>query len=143
MTKIQVQLVRDSFAKIQPMAVEAGILFYKRLLLQHPELHPMLCGTLEEQGRTLMNVIALAVDNLDDLDHVTNAVEELGDRYATYGVLEGHYGVVASVLLATLGEALGDAFTSDVKAAWSEMFLALAGVLILARQGSQLHPVAA
>jgi hypothetical protein len=30
MTKIQVQLVRDSFAKIEPMAIEAGILFYKR-----------------------------------------------------------------------------------------------------------------
>ena len=143
MTRTQVQLVRDSFAKIQPMAVEAGILFYKRLFLEHPELQPMFCATIEQQGRTLMNVIALAVDNLDDLDHVTDAVEELGDGYAAYGGLEGHYGVVASVLLATLGEALGDAFTSDVKAAWSEMFLMLAGVLILARQRSQPHPVAA
>ena len=144
MTKTQVQLVRESFKKIEPMAVEAGILFYKRLFLEHPELQPMLGGTLEQQGRTLMNVITWAVDNLDDLDHVTDAVEELGDRYATYGGLEGHYGVVASVLLATLGEALGDdAFTSEVKAAWSEMFLMLAGVLILARQRSQPHPVAA
>jgi hemoglobin-like flavoprotein len=104
----------------------------------------MFCGTLEQHGRTLMNVIALAVDNLDDLDHVTDAVEELGDHYTAYGVLEGYYGVVASVLLATLGEALGDgAFTSEVKAAWSEMFLMLAGVLILARQRSQPHLVAA
>jgi hemoglobin-like flavoprotein len=143
MTKTQVQLVRDSFAKIEPMAVEAGILFYKRLFSEYPELQLMFCGTLEQHGRTLMNVIALAVDNLDDLDFVTGAVEELGDHYTTYGVVEGHYGVVASVLLASLGEALGDAFTSDVKAAWSEMFLMLAGVMILAKQNSQPHPVAA
>ena len=60
------------------MAVEAGILFYKRLFLEHPELEPVFYDTLEHHGRTLMNLIAVAVDKLDDLDQVTDAVEELG-----------------------------------------------------------------
>ena len=39
-------------------------------------------------------------------------------RGLTYGVLPEHYDVVGEALIATLGDALGTDFTSDVKDAW-------------------------
>lgn len=38
------------------------------------------------------------------------------------GVLPAHYDVVGQALLATLGAGLGDAFTPDVKQAWTTVY---------------------
>lgn len=46
-----------------------------------------------------------------------------------YGVQEQHYGPVASALFMTLKQELGDDFTPEVKCAWTETYLLLAGVM--------------
>ena len=41
-------------------------------------------------------------------------------------VKDSHYDTVAAALLWTLGAGLGDAFTDDVEAAWTEAYTILA-----------------
>jgi len=145
-TKTQIQLVRESFAKIEPMAVEAGILFYKRLFSKYPEFQPMFTGSTEQHGRELMNVISMAVAKLDDLDQIEDVVAEKGAVHSSapqYVGQQAQYGILATVLQATLSEALGHAFTADVRAAWTEMYLMLVGVTVPARRNARQQPVAA
>ena len=57
------------------------------------------------------------------------AVQELNSRHDGYGVQEAHYGSVATALLWTLEQGLGEDFTPEVKAAWTETYMLLAGVM--------------
>lgn len=122
-------LVRDSFAKVAPIAPQAAALFYDRLFVLDPGLRPLFKGDMAEQGRKLMAMIGAAVANLATLEAIVPAVQDLGRRHAGYGVQPSHYDVVAVALLWTLGQGLGDAFTPAVEAAWTEAYTILATVM--------------
>ena len=104
-------------------------MFYGRLFELDPTLKPLFKGDMTEQGRTLMTMIGTAVANLNKLDAIVPAVQDLGRRHKDYGVLPEHYGTVATALLWTLGQGLGDAFTPQVEAAWTEAYTILATVM--------------
>ena len=125
MTPEDQALVRDSYAKIVPIAPLAAALFYERLFELDPSLKPLFKGDMAEQGRKLMAMIGTAVANLDKLETIVPAVQDLGRRHATYGVQPGHYDTVAAALLSTLGRGLGDDFTPAVEAAWTRRIRSL------------------
>ena len=129
MTPEDQTLVRESFDKLVPIAPQAAALFYDRLFMLDPSLKPLFKGDMAEQGRRLMKMIGTAVANLDKLETIVPAVEDLGRRHATYGVQPAHYDTVATALLWTLGQGLGSAFTPPVEAAWTEAYTILATVM--------------
>ncbi len=57
------------------------------------------------------------------------AVEELGRRHVAYGVTEKHFEPVGAALLWTLEQGLGPDFSPPVKAAWTETYITVAGVM--------------
>ncbi len=129
MSPEQQQLVRESFSKVAPNAVAVAAMFYGRLFELDPALRGLFRGDMQAQGRALMGMIGTAVANLDRLETVVPTVEQLGVRHKGYGVAQEHYDTVASALLWTLEQGLGDGFTPDVRAAWSNCYTTLAGVM--------------
>jgi hemoglobin-like flavoprotein len=129
MTPENQALIRDSFAKVVPIAPQAAALFYERLFVLDPTLKPLFKGDMAEQGRKLMAMIGTAVANLDRLETIVPAVQDLGRRHKTYGVLPESYDTVAVALLWTLGQGLGEAFTPSVEAAWIEVYTILVTVM--------------
>ena len=129
MTPENQTLVRDSFAKVVPIAPQAAALFYERLFVLDPSLKPLFKDDMAEQGRKLMTMIGTAVANLGKLETIVPVVQNLGRRHAGYGVRPAHYETGAAALLWPLGAGLGDAFTPPVEAAWTEAYTILAGVM--------------
>jgi len=122
-------LVQSSWARVEPIADVAANLFYTRLFELDPSLDALFDTDIEEQGRKLMSMIGLAVRGLDDLDELAPAVESLGRRHAGYGVEAHHYETVATAFLDTLATGLGEAFTPEVREAWTETYLLLADLM--------------
>jgi hemoglobin-like flavoprotein len=122
-------LVRDSFAKVVPIAPQAASMFYDRLFALDPALKPLFSGDMNEQGRKLMAMIGTAIANLGTLETIVPAIQDLGRRHATYNVQPEHYDTVAAALLWTLRQGLGDGFTPPVQAAWTEAYTTLAAVM--------------
>jgi len=129
MTNKQKLLVQDSFEKVRPIAEVAAALFYERLFTLDPSLRALFRGDQKEQGRKLMQMIAVAVKGLDNLEQLVPAVEELGRRHSGYGVRNEHYDTVGAALLWTLEAGLGPDFTEEVKEAWTGVYALLAGVM--------------
>lgn len=127
MTPEQQTLVRDSFAKVAPIAPAAAAMFYDRLFMLDPSLRPLFKGDMTEQGRKLIDMIGTAVANLHRLDEITPAVRQLGQRHGGYGVKPSHYATVATALLWTLEQGLGAAFTPATRDAWVTCYTTLAG----------------
>ena len=129
MTPQQIALVQESFAKVEPIADTAAHLFYQRLFETDPSAAPLFRGDMVQQGRRLMQMIGVAVKGLNRLDEIVPAVQAMGRRHRGYGVKASHYQSVGAALLWTLGQGLGDAFTPEVKAAWTETYGLRASVM--------------
>jgi hemoglobin-like flavoprotein len=120
------RLVRESFAKVAPIAPAAAAMFYQRLFVLDPALRPLFKGDMAEQGRKLMSMIGVAVANLGRLDAIVPTVRELGRRHAGYGVQQSHYDTVGTALVWTLEQGLGSDFTPATRQAWVEAYTILA-----------------
>ena len=129
MTPEQVKLVQDSFAKVVPIAGKAADIFYDRLFMIAPEVRPLFPSDLTEQKKKLIQMLATAVTNLHQVEKIIPAVEDLGRRHAGYGVTAKHYEPVGAALLWTLEQGLGPDFSPPVKAAWTETYMMVAGVM--------------
>jgi hemoglobin-like flavoprotein len=129
MTTVQIELVQSSFEAVKPIAEVAADLFYTRLFELDPSLRAMFRTDRAEQGRKLMHVIGVAVKGLSRPEQILPAVEDLGRRHACYGVRRSHYATVGAALLWTLEKGLGEAFTPDVRAAWTSVYTLLADTM--------------
>jgi hemoglobin-like flavoprotein len=129
MTNEQIKLVQDSFRQVTPIAETAAQLFYARLFELDPDLELLFKGNLSEQGRKLMQMLGLAVNSLDRMEQLLPVVRSLGTRHVSYGVRDKDYDTVGRALLWTLRKGLGEAFTPDVEAAWSNVYATLASAM--------------
>lgn len=83
-----------------------------------------------EQRKKLMQMITVAVRGLRRLDELVPAVEALGRRHVGYGVTDTHYATVGAALIWTLEQGLGEAFTSELRAAWVETYTILSSAMM-------------
>lgn len=135
MTPTQIELIRTSWAAVEPIADVAATLFYERLFEMDPAVRRLFRKTdLAAQRKNLMQTLTVVVKGIDRLDALVPAVQALGRRHAGYGVRREHYDTVGAALLWTLEQGLGDAFTDDARAAWAEAYGTLAAVMIAAAQ---------
>ena len=129
MDATQITLSQSTWSKVLPVSKTAADLFYNRLFEIDPSTEALFKGDMKEQGRKLMQMITAAVNGLNDLDGLVPAVQDLGRRHGGYGVRDEHYGSVASALLWTLEQGLGEDFTPEVKTAWTATYMLLARVM--------------
>jgi nitric oxide dioxygenase len=132
MTPAQITLVQESFDKVSPVADAVAALFYGRLFQIAPEVAPLFKGDMIEQGRKLMATLAVVVRGLDDLGELLPTARRLAVKHVEYGVTADQYGPVGTALLWTLSQGLGDEFTPETEAAWSEAYGALSGAMVAA-----------
>lgn len=130
----QIQLVQESFEKVRPIADQAAETFYQRLFEIAPTYRSMFKHDMKKQGAMLMSTLGLAVGSLNKLEAILPAVQSLGRRHAGYGVTAQHYQPVAEAFLWTLEHYLGEGFTPDLKDAWVEAYMTLAGAMIEASE---------
>jgi hemoglobin-like flavoprotein len=124
------RLVRESWAKFEPVAVESAGFFYDMLFELDPTARQLFAETdMTAQGHKVMRMFAEIVRHLDQTDTLVAEVADLGRRHVRYGVREHQYDSVGTALLWTLERGLGPAFTPEVRAAWTEAYLLLAAVL--------------
>jgi hemoglobin-like flavoprotein len=129
MTRMQIELVQQSWRKVAILGDAAAQLFYARLFALDPSLASMFRGDMVEQGRKLIAMIGVAVNGLARIETLVPVIEALGRRHVGYGVRDHHYATVAEALLWTLERGLGKAFTPEVRQAWTVAYGLLASTM--------------
>jgi nitric oxide dioxygenase len=137
-TAQQIELVQSSFQQVLPIAELAGELLYGRIFVLAPETRALFDEDIRPQARRLMAAVKIAVDGLDRLEEVAPFLVKLGARHVRYGVRPEHFDVGGEALLWTLEQALGDAFTPEVRDAWGAAWGVVAGAMVLGIRNAQL-----
>ncbi len=124
-----IQLVRESFDLVEPIAPQAAEYFYTELFAADPSLRTLFRGDMALQGAKLMKMMSFAVAHLQEPQVLMPALRHLGQQHAEYGVRDDDYDTVGGALLRTLAFGTGVAFTPDVEAAWIDVYGTLAGTM--------------
>ena len=129
MTPGQVKLIQDSFANLAPIAEKVADLFHQRLFAIAPELRPLFPDDLSRQKKMMMQIMATGVKNIQQLQIIIPAVQELGRRHADYGATEKQYESVAAAMLWAIEQGLGATCTPSVIEAWTAFYCTIADVM--------------
>lgn len=129
MTPQQIELVQQSWKSVAPISEKAAELFYGKLFELDPSAKELFKNDMKGQGRKLMQTIGIVVGSLTKLEQIMPTVQDLGHRHVELGVSEEQYDTVGEALLWTLQQGLGEAFTPQVKEAWTLTYSALAKVM--------------
>ncbi len=142
---VQKQLIQNSWRLVVPMADTAADLFYRRLFELYPQYRPLFPGDLTAQKKKLVRMLAFIVKALDWADaqwreevppdrDLMLVVVAMGRRHSDiYKIPDASYAAVGEALLWTFDYALGEAFTEEVKQAWSLVYTLVAKAM---RMGS-------
>src|SRR5215207_5914275 len=101
--------------------------FYPRMIAAHPELLRVFNqgnqATGEQSKALAGSVVAYAVQLIDpeapSFDHV---MRRIAYKHFSLGIRPEQYTIVGEHLLASVGEVLDDAATTEIAAAWSEVY---------------------
>ena len=130
-TPEQIELIKDTWSQVVPIADTASKLFYDRLFQVSPHIAPMFDGVdMPAQRQKLVQAINMVVVSLEKIDTLLPVIRDLGKRHVGYGVEAAHYDDVGAALLWTLGTGLGEAWTVEAKTAWSNAYGLLASVML-------------
>jgi hemoglobin-like flavoprotein len=135
---LQVDVLRASFDEALARDPELTRHFYEHLFAAHPEATPLFHRrSLEAQERMLGDTLAAAMDHLEDVPWLQQTLSGLGAKHVDYGVTPEMYDWVGTSLLATLRTALGADWTAEQEAAWTELYGAVAAMMLQGRPGSE------
>lgn len=128
---LEADLLEASFALLAPSAEALVDRFYFRLFRAAPETYHMFPqGRFADQKKKLLAALKLVVNNARRPDAVVPVVRELGAKHVGYGVAAEHYPLVGSILLATLAEFAGEAWTDDLQRAWADAYRVVSSVML-------------
>jgi hemoglobin-like flavoprotein len=145
LTDAQKAAIRRSWQLVLPIADTAADLFYKRLFEVAPGYRRLFPEDMAPQKRKLLSMLAFVVRTLDwdevswkdsvsSDDDLMLVVLALGLRHAElYKIPDESYDAVGQALLWTLDYGLGEAFTSEVRDAWTRVYGLLAQTMKMGR----------
>ena len=122
MTPEQVNLVRQSFDAIWPVRRKLAAVFYSRFFELAPDAMPLFPNDMERQHMKLMDTIAAIVGALDKRELFQSIIRHTGRQHAQFGAKPSHFAAFGDALVWGLERQLGDAFTPEVKDAWTTLY---------------------
>jgi hemoglobin-like flavoprotein len=136
-TPAQIELIKETWGKVIPIADTVAKLFYDRLYAKHPQIAPMFDGAdLPSQRLKLVKAINMVVMSLERFETVASIIRNLGYHHVFCGVKEWHYGQVGATLLWTLDTGLGKEWSDEAAMAWAIAYQMIADVMV---EGARQH----
>ena len=132
-----VELIRASFAVVEPQMDDLGRYFYATLFQIAPQTRDLFPVNMEVQRSRLLRALVHVVQMVDQPDDLTPFLEQLGRDHRKFGVLAQHYDAVGASLLGTISHHAGAAWTPEVQKAWSEAYAIVAAAMVSAAQADR------
>ena len=117
MTPGQIILVEQTLATVDLDALAAD--FYRRAFTADPALAAMFTSDPLIQRTRFAAELAALLGAVRSLDTFCSTAKSLGARHRDYGVHAVHYRLLGDALLAAVGAAVGEGWTTEVEEAWT------------------------
>ncbi|HEY6277767.1 MAG TPA: globin domain-containing protein [Streptosporangiaceae bacterium] len=138
---MDVQRLKESFARVAMHGDEVPLFFFSDLFLRHPETRDMFPVSMTVMRDRLVHALARIVSDVDNLDGLTSYLRGLGRDHRKFGTIAEHYPLVGTSLLATLAHFNGPDWTPGLAADWRSAYDLVAQIMITAaREDEGVRP---
>jgi hemoglobin-like flavoprotein/truncated hemoglobin YjbI len=115
-------LVKACIDEINPQIEVLSQLFYKELFHLDNSLRNIFYGNVMFLNKKFINLLA-TLKNVKHLEAISSSLMKMGERHAAnYGAEIRHFPVLKQALLLALHQHLGERFTTELEAAWHDVF---------------------
>jgi hemoglobin-like flavoprotein len=111
------QIARQAFNQAFENSDALGLLFYARLFEVDPALRVLFKTDLQDQSHSIVTMLRLCMEGLDERAELQYALRNLGARHAGYGVKIQDYVTVKAALMWTLRSSIGEGWNEETNAA--------------------------
>ncbi|HEY2833754.1 MAG TPA: globin domain-containing protein [Sporichthyaceae bacterium] len=132
------ELIKESFAVVEPQADRVAAYFYARLFVESPELRQMFPPAMDVQRDRLFGAVVQIVQGADQPEFLDWFLNGLGRDHRKFGVKAAHYEALGRALLAAIARYAGDAWTPEVEAAWVAAYARAARTMLEAAREAAL-----
>jgi len=137
------EVLESSFDLVAARGDELMDVFYARLFAAAPAVRPLFPATdMQRQKAMLLATLVLLRKSLRNLEAIVPKLRDLGARHVAYGATPEHYPVVGEILIASMAEIAGSAWTPEYERAWSEAFGIVATAMLEGAERTQLEAAA-
>jgi NAD(P)H-flavin reductase/hemoglobin-like flavoprotein len=137
---IDVSLIKESFALLEPISDRLTGHFYAELFLADPSLRAMFPAAMDTQRDRIFSALARCVQGIDRPEFIADYVRQLGRGHRKYGVLPQHYPTLGQALIAALRRYSGSTWTPTVENAWRAAYALIARMMIEAAAEAEDEP---
>ncbi|RFU80218.1 nitric oxide dioxygenase [Trichoderma arundinaceum] len=133
LTQEQIAIIKSTVPIIREHGTVVTTTFYANMLAAHPELKNYFSLRNQQTGAqqaALANSVLAAATHIDRLSAITGAVEKIAHKHVSLFILPEHYPIVGKYLIGAFEQILGDAFTPEIKEAWTIAYGLLADIFI-------------
>lgn len=124
-----VELIRSTFAAIEPQAEGMGKLFYATLFSRAPEVRDLFPVNMEVQRSRLLRALVHVVQMVDQPDDLVPFLQQLGRDHRKFGVLSRHYDALGDALITAIATYSGERWTPEVERAWLNAYATVANAM--------------
>jgi hemoglobin-like flavoprotein len=135
---LDIELLKESFSKVKPIAENAATFFYQTLFKDHPEAKEFFKKVdMKKQRKALMNGLTFIVDHLEDPDTLTDYLKKMGARHSGYGVTAEHYPIVGETLIKTFQHFFKEEWSPELEAQWIEAYETITSLMLEGAEESE------
>ena len=128
---MNIEALEESFDLLAPRGGELVEVFYERLFDRAPGVRPLFAHVdMKKQRSMLLATLVLLRKSLRDLDAIAPKLREMGARHVAYGAVPEAYPIVGEVLIASIAQLAGDAWTDDYAQAWAEAYAVVQSLML-------------
>lgn len=124
-----VELIRASFALVEPRSEELGRYFYATLFSRSPQTRALFPVNMEVQRSRLLRALVHVVQMVDQPDELVPFLQQLGRDHRKFGVFAEHYEAVGAALLEAIKSFAGPAWTPQIEKAWTDAYTLAANAM--------------
>ncbi len=139
LTERQKLLIVESFGQFEPIVQYSSKIFFDRLAEVEPRLGKQFCGESNVHSDKLATVLQIAVISVRNLDSLVPMLRLLGSEYRSYGARPEYYEIFGDVLLWTLRQGLGAAYTEEIDEAWATLYGIIAEMMMQSKPVENLQ----
>lgn len=121
LTPPQVELIRSTFALLEPKSGVAALAFFQRLFTLDPNLRALISGDIDAESEQLMTLLRAATNLADQPRALQARFARDGTRLFNPGAGQENRAAVGEALLWSLGATLGREFTPEARLAWTAL----------------------
>jgi len=122
--------IRSSYELLAPRGNELMDTFYQMLFAAAPAVRAMFPKDMTKQKGHLLAAVGLVVKHASNLEALSGALMDMGERHAGYGARGEHYPVVRDTMIAALARTAGPAWNAQLAADWTAALNAVASAML-------------